>query len=176
MKGRVHLSRDCADQLIAHGKRDWLQKREDKVVAKGKGEMETFFLNMAATDAKSSSGMSSGTDFSETSFTNVSAGQSQSDRLVASLSSEKVTSLVKWNVEMLSRFLKQIVAQRDDMGGSPNDGSLFVDELPHGIPIDEVVEVIDLPRANLPEDGIKLSSVALPAAAKAPSACPNGGQ
>ena len=41
--GRVHLSQATADELAAAGKGDWLIPREDKIVAKGKGELTTFF-------------------------------------------------------------------------------------------------------------------------------------
>ena len=41
--GRVHVSEQCAHLLSAHGGYELLE-REDRVVAKGKGEMVTFFL------------------------------------------------------------------------------------------------------------------------------------
>lgn len=36
--GRIQLSQETADQLVASGKQDWVKKREDVVDAKGKGE------------------------------------------------------------------------------------------------------------------------------------------
>lgn len=41
--GRIHLSGDTAKELAKAGKGDWLVPREDKIVAKGKGELSTFF-------------------------------------------------------------------------------------------------------------------------------------
>jgi class 3 adenylate cyclase len=44
VRGRIHVSQATADALIIKGKSDWLINREDKVVAKGKGEMQTYFI------------------------------------------------------------------------------------------------------------------------------------
>ena len=35
--GRIHISQETAELLISSGKGAWLTKREDKIVAKGKG-------------------------------------------------------------------------------------------------------------------------------------------
>merc|ERR1712157_557834 len=42
VKGRIHVSQTTADELEKSGKGTWLTPREDKIVAKGKGEMQTF--------------------------------------------------------------------------------------------------------------------------------------
>ena len=39
VKGRIHCSEATADALQKLGKQNWLAPREDKIVAKGKGEM-----------------------------------------------------------------------------------------------------------------------------------------
>ena len=44
VRGRIQVSQATADALIAKGKSHWLTPREDKVVAKGKGEMQTYFV------------------------------------------------------------------------------------------------------------------------------------
>jgi hypothetical protein len=44
VKGRIHCSEATATALIAKGKESWLTPREDKIVAKGKGEMQTYFV------------------------------------------------------------------------------------------------------------------------------------
>ena len=43
--GRIQISQSTADLLIAAGKMHWLTIREDKVNAKGKGELTTFWLD-----------------------------------------------------------------------------------------------------------------------------------
>jgi 3'5'-cyclic nucleotide phosphodiesterase len=42
--GMIQVSSSTADLLIAAGKSHWLKEREDKVNAKGKGELTTFWL------------------------------------------------------------------------------------------------------------------------------------
>ncbi|CAB9531237.1 expressed unknown protein (Partial), partial [Seminavis robusta] len=39
-------------EKIASGKRSWLKAREDKVVAKGKGELQTYWIELGL-DTKS---------------------------------------------------------------------------------------------------------------------------
>ena len=43
-RNRIQLSEQTAHILIAHGRGSWLQPREDKVEAKGKGTLSTFWL------------------------------------------------------------------------------------------------------------------------------------
>lgn len=59
----IQVSQATADSLILHGKSGWLSPRQDKVVAKGKGEMQTYFLqiNANSSDKQSSSQQSSAT-------------------------------------------------------------------------------------------------------------------
>jgi class 3 adenylate cyclase len=38
--GRIQVSQDTADLIIEAGNGHWLQKRQDKVAAKGKGLMQ----------------------------------------------------------------------------------------------------------------------------------------
>ena len=42
--GKIHVSQEFADQLMARGKADWLVPREDHVNVKGKGMFQTFWL------------------------------------------------------------------------------------------------------------------------------------
>jgi class 3 adenylate cyclase len=45
-RGRIHVSQSTADALIAAGKDQWVTPREDKIVAKGKGEMQTYWAQI----------------------------------------------------------------------------------------------------------------------------------
>lgn len=42
--GRIHCSQETADELYAKGKNAWVVPREDKIIAKGKGEMQTYYI------------------------------------------------------------------------------------------------------------------------------------
>ena len=44
MQGKIHISQATADALVASGKGSWLIQRPDKIVAKGKGELQTYFI------------------------------------------------------------------------------------------------------------------------------------
>jgi len=48
MKHRIHASQETADLLIAAGKCHWITPREEKIVAKGKGELQTFWVESKA--------------------------------------------------------------------------------------------------------------------------------
>jgi class 3 adenylate cyclase len=52
VRGRIHVSQATADALTKQGKEHWLTPREDMIVAKGKGEMQTYFVS-AISSAKS---------------------------------------------------------------------------------------------------------------------------
>jgi class 3 adenylate cyclase len=47
--GRIQVSQSTADELIRVGNKHWLVPRADKVVAKGKGEMQTYWLRLTST-------------------------------------------------------------------------------------------------------------------------------
>ncbi|CAB9512443.1 Receptor-type guanylate cyclase gcy [Seminavis robusta] len=53
VKGRIHVSQSTADSLRARGKEHWLEERQDRIVAKGKGVMQTYFVNVTESSAKS---------------------------------------------------------------------------------------------------------------------------
>lgn len=60
--GRIHVSEAVATELKDHAYGRWLVAREDKVNAKGKGEMQTYYI--VGMSAPSSSEMSGdGTDY-----------------------------------------------------------------------------------------------------------------
>ena len=53
--GKIQVSKSTAELLIDTGKGNWLIPREDIVSAKGKGKMETFWVNIATTRSVSPS-------------------------------------------------------------------------------------------------------------------------
>ena len=52
-KDRIQISQETADELILAGKTDWIMPRADKIVAKGKGEMQTYWLVVKKGTSKS---------------------------------------------------------------------------------------------------------------------------
>lgn len=73
VKNRIQVSQATANELIKHGKENWLVPREGKVAAKGKGDMQTYFIYIKQQRGTASS-TTSGDEL----------GMSISDRLAAS--------------------------------------------------------------------------------------------
>ncbi|CAB9531243.1 Receptor-type guanylate cyclase gcy (Partial), partial [Seminavis robusta] len=48
VRGRIHVSQATADAITLAGKASWLTPREDKILAKGKGLMQTYFAQIIA--------------------------------------------------------------------------------------------------------------------------------
>ena len=51
--GCIHISQATAKKLVARGRESWLKQREDKVIAKGKGELTTYWVNIPRGGTKS---------------------------------------------------------------------------------------------------------------------------
>lgn len=55
--GKIHASQATADEITAQGMGAWLTARPDKIVAKGKGEMDTYYVTVPEhTDRSARSG------------------------------------------------------------------------------------------------------------------------
>jgi class 3 adenylate cyclase len=123
-RDRIHISEETASLLEAAGKPHWFKARAEKVVAKGKGELQTFWLHI-----KNAPGSSDGIHASEkkeegrdtlASKADATAEEAQGlslikeKRLMEAHTSAKIQRLVGWNVDVLLRLLKQIVAARHD--------------------------------------------------------------
>jgi class 3 adenylate cyclase len=44
IKGCIHVSQSTADEIVLAGKPGWIVPRQDKIKAKGKGELQTYFM------------------------------------------------------------------------------------------------------------------------------------
>jgi hypothetical protein len=44
--GKIHVSQATAEELIHQGKSHWITPRPDKVLAKGKGELQTYWVSV----------------------------------------------------------------------------------------------------------------------------------
>lgn len=130
LPGRVQVSAETVELLKAAGHDGWVKPRDKLVAAKGKGELQTYWLNV----------------------TNLASGSTGSTNslgeLSSSVSDDKILRLVEWNVEILLRLLKLIVATRNARTGSrylvPVNENLLLSQDGETV-IDEVRDVIDLP-------------------------------
>ncbi|CAJ1960722.1 unnamed protein product [Cylindrotheca closterium] len=166
-RNRIHLSQETADLLAAAGKSHWLSSREQLVTAKGKGKLQTYWLltkqeeasinitshavDSAFTDdeaSQSGSGIFLNSPSVNSEFS-LDLGTSTLEDIEKSLPS-RTRRLCQWNVDVLTRLLKQIVAHRlaSDLGNKDWESDLSRREKEirrHISVLDEVVEIIPLP-------------------------------
>eukprot|EP00934_Nitzschia_sp_Nitz4_P002225 Nitzschia sp. Nitz4//scaffold55_size114948//37568//41472//NITZ4_003894-RA/size114948-augustus-gene-0.69-mRNA-1//-1//CDS//3329554509//2225//frame0 len=170
--GRIQLSVECAQQLIANGKEHWLIKREEKVQAKGKGEIQMYWLGMGCCndDRRASSSVSSGELLG---VYEPMEEDLNSPTMMRIFPEAKTSRLVDWNVQMLSDIVKAIVARRRTKEihiASTSHGSIGEDSVKEPLqrrdsppemyveknfgfensrPLDEVQEIIHLPEFDV---------------------------
>ncbi len=154
VRNKIHLSHETAALLHAAGKSNWIRKRTETVMAKGKGEMQTYWL---LTDDEMASGTTAedGTKAAPLPIVKASAprlGNATADMLdPESTLPPRIRRLVDWNVDVLKRLLKQIVAKRRAQGKEqmdPNHPLMMRTEVNIGCDtyvLDEVSEIIRLP-------------------------------
>ena len=163
---RIQISQDTADLLHEANKGHWCRKREDLVDAKGKGKMQTFWLDVSSTAGSSSkSDKSRNKDTTTTdseqgihrvlgpsgvSTTPYHKVQSSSTTDDASSSAKKKEDrLVRWNVEILTQFLTQVQERRIASGSLP-DSEETIQRLEQqllrqdGLILKEVTDMIEL--------------------------------
>jgi class 3 adenylate cyclase len=144
IRDRIQLSQETADLLIAAGKSNWIAPRNDIIVAKGKGEMQTYWLELTN---RAGDGVST-TDASSNGSASV-CGEVEAPDMTG-VHDAKTMRLIDWNVDVLLRLLKQIVARRNacpPVEGLPPYEARFSTENGSST-IDEVREIIKLPRFN----------------------------
>jgi hypothetical protein len=147
---KIQCSQDTADLLVAAGKSHWITAREDVINAKGKGEMNTFWVKPG------SKGASSGGSSQSVQSSNVSSGCAEEqldgdddcnlDAATKRLLDRKTERLIDWNVEILTSILKQIVVQHGNRRSSEISVPMeVVTRAPGTTVLDEVKEIIVLP-------------------------------
>jgi len=120
VRNRIHASSETAGLLKAAGKSQWLVPRRDAIEAKGKGKLETFFIDIARQSTGSQKSGKSATSSSEGSV------QLNMPHVQESLCNRAGTGVIpdgkispqlqrriQWNSDILLRMLQQIVARRN---------------------------------------------------------------
>ena len=156
--GKIQVSQEIAELLYAAGKGRWLTQREDRVVAKGKGELTTYWLlyhsgekSELTSDVDRSSDDVHSDDVS--SYSDESAmeviEEDEEDAVLPQYAevSAKTSRLIDWNKDLLAKLLKAVAARRQALNeGAPvtkldegftrnNDGTV----------LEEVQEIVALP-------------------------------
>eukprot|EP00980_Cylindrotheca_fusiformis_P021240 scaffold8164_cov89-Cylindrotheca_fusiformis.AAC.1 len=157
-RNRIQVSQVTADMLSASGLSAWITPRKNKILVKGKGEMQTYWLKTKAEAGleplESKFGVENAADtLTESSMSSsVREGNEISDRDGVEAMT-KTQRLIEWNVEVLSSLLQQIIASR---GGTvdPEDQSLSQKEATIGTGetvLEEFVPIIQLKRFDAGE-------------------------
>lgn len=139
------------------------EKREEKVEAKGKGALETFFLKQNYNRQPGTNGNDNSESSSARSDGHLHDPEATSDPNVFS---EKTNRLIDWNVETLVRLLKQLVGRRKAISQSrtPTIASAVVTNFSksvyfpqHSDYLKEVKEIITFPEFDGKVDNMKVN-------------------
>ena len=112
-KNKIQISSATAELLSAAGK-DWMIPREEKVIAKGKGELQTYYLKIPARSDENSMDNTSRSDEEsslddapsldlpnlpgQATSTSLNLAQNTADKSLP----DKIRRLVQWNVDILN--------------------------------------------------------------------------
>jgi class 3 adenylate cyclase len=157
---RIQCSQSTADLLIAAGRSHWICPRDEIVRAKGKGEVQTFWIDLKQKSndpfAESFNNSrrtitSSARDFIGMSGRSLVWGDSSNFiELPEPVERHKHQRLIDWNSELLGKLLKQLVARRQRWDPSrlsilqPSASSFRMKGMTN--PIHEVTEKIEIPQ------------------------------
>ena len=121
--------------MIAANKDKWVTQREDKIQAKGKGELTTYWVDPTASSQDSVADSSASPEKSS---------NTGDDGIILD---NKALRLIDWNVEMLARFLRKVVDRRactPDLASGPkgsfpkkSDGTRVIEEFIEVLPLIE---------------------------------------
>lgn len=151
MPGRIHCSQSTATYLINGGKSDWLAERDEMIEVKGKGNMQTFWVEPKS---KRSSAYSS--DGTEQNLRDSLDDVDFSDTIRAHFvfTDDKTKRLVDWCFSTFHQELQSLLAHRgmqysffmefsqSQVGGNDWDKALK-DSAALKTPRDEIVQSID---------------------------------
>mmetsp|Transcript_14767 Transcript_14767/g.26491 ORF Transcript_14767/g.26491 Transcript_14767/m.26491 type:complete len:1228 (+) Transcript_14767:159-3842(+) len=148
MRGKIQLSQSTADLLIAAGKENWIRPREEVVSAKGKGKLQTYWLEISS--ARANQGISGKASVEESSMYGHEGSDSSDNKgKIQPFRSPEITSnknnrLIDWMSEVLLDYVKQIVAKNKVAGLAEKIENISYKSSPDGICLDEVVECFNL--------------------------------
>jgi hypothetical protein len=143
---RIQVSQETADLLKESRKGEWLTPRQTKIEAKGKGNLQTYFLNFnSPSEASQGDGSSVGTLTSNEALDSTSG-------VDHALLEERRNRVAEWTVEVLAHLLKEMALGREARDVQEDPRSM-IQELEQtysahkgsSTVIDEVAEYIILP-------------------------------
>ncbi|CAB9509228.1 Receptor-type guanylate cyclase gcy [Seminavis robusta] len=171
MRGKIQLSSETADLLVAAGKAKWVLPRADPVMAKGKGELQTFWLRLYVPSAGSIKSLGLGLLEDNSEIESIdgdmiadASSRSMRNMLAPADENSKTQRLVEYNVDILAKLLHQIVVHRTShppkMATRNQRKNLKARE---GPVLDEVKDILALPQfdAKIFKNSIDPDSVSI---------------
>jgi hypothetical protein len=154
------VSQETADLLETAGKGGWVTQREDKIVAKGKGHLTTYWLDLTRS-ATQSAGSRSRSDTSSNADEALHLDFHVDRSFLLDHLPDNIVRLVEWNCEVLFNLLQKISVQRKRLGIRAESREV-VAIMEHAFKskasaavIDEVEDIIMLPVIQCPEDTLE---------------------
>lgn len=148
----VQVSQETAELLAEANKGHWCEPRREEVEAKGKGSLKTFFLKLPALGHSRSVASVSDTESVRSGFSSLNSGGFRDNSEVA----EKRNRIADWTVEILTGLLKEIQVRRMALHTKSDPAKKLVQlestspfGQANGTVIDEVQEIIELPRFDM---------------------------
>jgi Adenylate and Guanylate cyclase catalytic domain len=147
---QVHLSQEVVDLLLDFGKSHWVTIREDKVLAKGKGVLNTYWLQTTVSDlVESSNAGETATDTASTASSGI-GEYMQGNRGAPIGTDDNIQGLVEWNVNIIKAALVKVVANRrvQKTKATSQQHMLELEQefLAAGTSLNEVKEIVSLPK------------------------------
>ena len=109
MPGRVQISQATADQLAKSGKSTWYTPREEKVLAKGKGHLSTYWLKVVSSSSSGGSANSSEDGATD---------ESASGELIFESPKEKGDVVILWVVDIMNPVSNEFMRESHCLIGS----------------------------------------------------------
>lgn len=114
-RGRIQLSQSTCDLLVSAGKERWVFPRKDTVAAKGKGILQTYWLQMDGGPRAANMADSSSAVLQENAVALV--PNTPHTLNSATVAGKQESRLVGWMTEVLLDYVKQIVSDEPKEGG-----------------------------------------------------------
>jgi class 3 adenylate cyclase len=155
-RAKIHLSQETADLIIEAGKAHWVKARENKVSAKGKGQLQTYWLEVL--NEKNIPDTVDMLGESLEGFEESTANQRVGNLVAKFEKSAKLNTMEErtrrqadYTVEVLLRLLKKVVAKRGssrkNSAVSPEFNKMEMEKGSRAI-LGEVKEVITFPNGT----------------------------
>lgn len=148
----IQVSDATAKLILQAGQTSWLRKRDDPVLVKGKGEMQTFWVSPTFDNSPAgggSGGYGSPTILTDSSPYSSAWGDVRIESALNNRSSleDKFDRLVNWNTDLLMKFLQKVVAVRTASKRSKLQPKYLLQQPFPSFsekPLDDVTEVISM--------------------------------